>query len=40
MIPLAFSTNAFKKNTLTEAIAAIAAIGYTGVELMADVPAR
>jgi sugar phosphate isomerase/epimerase len=35
---LAFSTNAFKKNTLTEAIGAIAAIGYTGVELMADVP--
>jgi sugar phosphate isomerase/epimerase len=38
MISLAFSTNAFKKNTLAEAIAAIAAIGYTGVELMADVP--
>ena len=38
MIPLAFSTNAFKKNTLTEAIDAIASIGYTGVELMADVP--
>jgi sugar phosphate isomerase/epimerase len=38
MIRLAFSTNAFKKNTLTEAIDAIAAIGYTGVELMADVP--
>ena len=38
MIPLAFSTNAFKKNTLSEAIAAIAAVGYTGVELMADVP--
>jgi sugar phosphate isomerase/epimerase len=38
MIPLAFSTNAFKKNTLTEAIDAIAAIGYTGIELMADVP--
>jgi sugar phosphate isomerase/epimerase len=38
MIPLAFSTNAFKKNTLSEAIAAIAGIGYTGVELMADVP--
>ena len=38
MIPLAFSTNAFKKNTLAEAIDAIAGIGYTGVELMADVP--
>jgi sugar phosphate isomerase/epimerase len=38
MIPLAFSTNAFKKNTLTEAINAIAAIGYAGIELMADVP--
>jgi sugar phosphate isomerase/epimerase len=38
MIRLGFSTNAFKKNTLTEAIDAIAAIGYTGVELMADVP--
>ena len=33
---LAFSTNAFKKNTLSEAINAIASIGYTGVELMAD----
>jgi sugar phosphate isomerase/epimerase len=35
---LAFSTNAFKKNTLEEAIDAIASIGYRGVELMADVP--
>lgn len=35
---LAFSTNAFKKNTLEEAIDAIAAAGYAGVELMADVP--
>src|SRR5438067_660547 len=33
---LAFSTNAFKKNSLAEAIDAIAAIGYCGVELMAD----
>src|SRR5687768_12548542 len=33
---LAFSTNAFKKNTLDEAIDAIGAIGYGGVELMAD----
>jgi sugar phosphate isomerase/epimerase len=38
MVRLAFSTNAFKKNTLSEAIDAIAAIGYRGVELMADVP--
>src|SRR3954462_8089006 len=38
MIDLAFSTNAFKKNTLEEAIEAIARIGYGGVELMADVP--
>lgn len=38
MIRLAFSTNAFKKSTIEEAIDAIAAIGYRGVELMADVP--
>jgi sugar phosphate isomerase/epimerase len=38
MVNLAFSTNAFKKNTVEEAIDAIAAAGYTGVELMADVP--
>jgi sugar phosphate isomerase/epimerase len=36
MINLAFSTNAFKKNTLDEAIDAIGDIGYAGVELMAD----
>ena len=36
MARLAFSSNAFKKNTLTEAIEQIAGIGYTGVELMAD----
>jgi sugar phosphate isomerase/epimerase len=35
---LAFSTNAFKKTTLEEAIARIGAIGYRGVEIMADVP--
>src|SRR5882724_333327 len=35
---LAFSTNAFKKNTLAQAIDFIAGIGYSGVELMADVP--
>src|SRR5215207_8924100 len=33
---LAFSSNAFKKNTLAEAIDAIGQIGYRGVELMAD----
>lgn len=38
MIRLAFSTNAYKKNTLEEAIASIGAIGYRGVEIMADVP--
>ncbi len=36
MVKLAFSSNAFKKNTLTEAIASIGGIGYAGVELMAD----
>ncbi len=38
MLNLAFSTNAFKKNTLEQAIDAIGSIGYRGVELMADVP--
>lgn len=37
-IRLSFSTNAFKKTSLGEAIAAIASAGYSGVELMADVP--
>jgi protein FrlC len=36
MIQLAFSTNAFKKNTFEEALRSIASIGYTAVELMAD----
>jgi sugar phosphate isomerase/epimerase len=36
MFRLAFSTNAFKKNTLDEAIDAIGDIGYAGAELMAD----
>lgn len=36
MFRLAFSTNAFKKNSLDEAIDAIGDIGYAGVELMAD----
>src|ERR1700722_17032680 len=35
---LAFSTNAFKQQTLERAIDAIADAGYAGVELMADVP--
>jgi len=38
MTRLAFSTNAFKQNTLAEAVDAIADAGYAGVELMADVP--
>lgn len=38
MFQLAFSTNAFKKHSLSEAIDAIASIGYRGVEIMADVP--
>jgi sugar phosphate isomerase/epimerase len=36
MIQLAFSTNAFKKNTFEDALRAIADIGYTAVEFMAD----
>jgi sugar phosphate isomerase/epimerase len=36
MRPLSFSTNAFKKNSLEEAIRAVADVGYAGVELMAD----
>jgi protein FrlC len=36
MIKLAFSTNAFKKSTFEEALRSIAGIGYTAVELMAD----
>jgi sugar phosphate isomerase/epimerase len=36
MIRLAFSSNAFKKNTLDESIDCIAQIGYAGAELMAD----
>ena len=35
---LAFSTNAFTRFTLIEAIRAIAAAGYAGVEILADVP--
>ena len=35
---LAYSSNAYTKFTLTEAIDRIARLGYRGVELMADVP--
>ena len=34
----AFSTNAFKRTSLEEAIDAIARVGYSGIELMADIP--
>jgi sugar phosphate isomerase/epimerase len=35
---LAFSTNAFKRYSLIDAIKAIAEIGYEGVEILCDVP--
>lgn len=35
---LAFSSNAFKQNTLAEAIHTITDIGYAGIEVMADRP--
>jgi sugar phosphate isomerase/epimerase len=35
---LAFSTNAFKKSSLEDAVDVIAGIGYAGVEVMADIP--
>ena len=35
---LAFSTNAFKQVSLEESLREIAACGYAGVEIMADVP--
>jgi sugar phosphate isomerase/epimerase len=35
---LAFSTNAFKRTSLEDAVDIIGGIGYQGVELMADVP--
>ena len=35
---LAFSTNAFMRFPFAEAAARIAALGYDGLELMADVP--
>ena len=38
MIKLAFSTNAFTRFSLVEAIDAIGQAGYAGVEILADVP--
>ena len=35
---LAFSTNAYLNHTFPEAVRGLAAIGYRGVEIMADVP--
>lgn len=35
---LAFSTNAYKRHTLAEAVASIGAAGYAGAEIMADRP--
>ena len=35
---LAFSTNAYLKYSFAEAVRRLAGIGYTGVEIMADVP--
>jgi sugar phosphate isomerase/epimerase len=35
---LAFSTNAYLKYSFAEAVCRLARIGYTGVEIMADVP--
>ena len=35
---LGYSSNAYMKYSLTEAIDRIAAIGYQGIEIMADVP--
>src|SRR5437016_13456459 len=35
---LAFSTNAYLKFSFAEAVRRLAAIGYAGIEIMADVP--
>ncbi len=35
---LAFSTNAYLKFSFADAVSRLAKIGYTGVEIMADVP--
>lgn len=37
-LKLAFSTNAYLKYSFAEAVRRLAAIGYAGVEIMADVP--
>jgi sugar phosphate isomerase/epimerase len=38
MIKLAFSTNAFKRYTLDDSIREIAKVGYSGVEILCDIP--
>ncbi|MDQ3835911.1 MAG: sugar phosphate isomerase/epimerase, partial [Thermoproteota archaeon] len=38
MINLAFSTNAFKRYSLEHSIREIAKIGYSGVEILCDIP--
>src|SRR5437867_4592353 len=38
MLQLAFSTNAYLKYSFPEAVRRLAALGYRGVEIMADVP--
>src|SRR5438876_6115502 len=38
MLSLAFSTNAYLNFSFAEAVRRLAAIGYAGVEIMADVP--
>src|SRR5262245_53735864 len=38
MIKLAFSTNAFKRYSLEDSILEIAKAGYSGVEILCDVP--
>jgi sugar phosphate isomerase/epimerase len=38
MINLAFSTNAFKRYSLEDSIREIAKVGYSGVEILCDIP--
>src|SRR5918998_618825 len=38
MIKLAFSTNAFKRYSLDDSIREIAKVGYSGVEILCDIP--
>jgi sugar phosphate isomerase/epimerase len=38
MIKLAFSTNAFKRYSLEDSIREIARVGYSGVEILCDIP--